>query len=414
MKQQTGRRCCGMDVHKDTIVVCVLAADRGDGKPLRKTCRTFRSDLVRMRSWLKLLKVSDIAMESTGVYGRPVWNVLEEQGFRLLLVNPAQVKALAGRKSDGRDCKRIAEFLEDGRLDAGFVPPREIRERRHMVRHRVSLLEQRNEVHNEVRDLLETASLKISSVATNLMGVSGRRIIEALIAGQTDAALLSWKVKGRLRAKEGEMREALKGFFTEFHREMLEALYEGYQFLTTQLEKFETRIAGRMARYRDRIELLTTIPGVDRIVAWHLIAELGTDMSVFPSGGHCASWAGLVPGENESAGKKKSTRCRKGNQFLRRSRAQAAWGASRTRRGYLRSFFYRIRGRQGWAKAVVAVAHKILEMAFQMMKTGMEYQDLGGDYFDRINVEKTVQHHVRKPASMGFAVQLSPVEVPNP
>jgi transposase len=232
MKQkQPGRRCCGMDVHKDSIVVCVLPPDRGEGSVLRGTDRSFRNDLIRMRTWLKQLKVTGIAMESTGIYWRPVWNVLEEQGFSLLLVNPAQVTALAGRKSDGRDCRRIAEFLEDGRLDASFVPPE----------------------------------------------------------------ILSWKVKGRLRAKGKEVKESLKACFSVFRRGMLETFYEHYRFLTSQIEKFEARIAERTP-HEERIGLLTGIPGVGRIVGWHLIAEPGTDMSVFPGAGHCASWAGLVPG----------------------------------------------------------------------------------------------------------------------
>jgi len=178
------RRCCGVDVHKETVVVSVLAPKGVEGVFLRKTYRTFRNDLIRMRVWLKLLRVTEIAMESTGVYWRPIWNVLEDQGFRLLLVNPAQVKALAGRKSDGRDSRRIAEYLQDGRLDGSFVPPTEIRQLRMLLRHRVSLLEQRNEVHNQIRDLFETAGLKLSSVVSNLLGLSGRRIIEALIAGE--------------------------------------------------------------------------------------------------------------------------------------------------------------------------------------------------------------------------------------
>jgi transposase len=405
--QEEHRRCCGMDVHRDTIVVCVLPPGRRPEKPLRKTYRTFRNDLIRMRTWLKLLKVTDVAMESTGVYWRPVWNVLEEQGFRMLLVNPAQVKALAGRKSDGRDCKRIAEYLEDGRLDASFVPPLEIRQLRQMLRHRISLLEQRNEVHNQIRDLFETASLKLSSVASNLMGVSGRRIIEGLIGGEDSPEILSWKVRGRLREKEKLVKESLKGYFNEFHRTMLESFYGHYRFLTGQIETFEGRIAERMKSHQERVALLSTIPGVDRIVAWHLIAELGIDMSVFPDAGHCASWAGLVPGENESAGKQKSARCRKGNKFLRRVLTQAAWAASHTKHSYLRAFFYRVKGKQGWWKAIVAVAHKILVVAYQMLKTNTPYQELGGDYFDRINPERIAKKLIRRLEALGLQVQVS-------
>src|ERR1035437_8588154 len=223
--QQVYRRSCGMDIHKDTVVVCVLPLVGAEGKPIRKTYGTFRNDLIRVRTWFKQLKVTEIAMESTGVYWRPVWNVLEDEGFRLLLVNPARVKALAGRKSDGRDAQRIAQFLQDGRLDASFVPPPEIRELRLLLRHRVSLLEQRNEVHNQIRDLFETANLKLSSVVSDLLGVSGRRIVEALISGEDSPEILSWKLRGKLRKKEKEVRESLKGCFNEFHRTMLQSLY---------------------------------------------------------------------------------------------------------------------------------------------------------------------------------------------
>jgi transposase len=407
------RRSCGMDVHKDTVVVCVLPPAGGEGKVVRKTYGTFRNDLIRLRTWLKQLKVTEIAMESTGVYWRPLWNVLEEQGFRLLLVNPAQVKALAGRKSDGRDAQRIAEYLQDGRLDGSFVPPAEIRELRMLLRHRVSLLEQRNQVHNQIRDLFETANLKLSSVVSDLMGVTGRRIVEAMIAGEDSPEILSWKVKGKLREKEQQVKESLKGYFNEFHRQMLESYYKQYQFLTGEVAVFEQRIAQRMEPYARQVELLVTIPGVERMVAWHMIAELGTDLSVFSDADHCASWAGLVPGENESAGRKKSTRCRKGNKTLRRVLSQAAWAASHCTRGYLRAYFYRIKSREGWAKAVVATAHKILVIAFHMLKSDKPYKDLGDDYFDRLNPARTTRKLVARLEALGHQVHLSKAELSN-
>lgn len=405
------RRCCGMDVHKETVVACVLPPDGKQGDPLKKVFGTFRKDLTRMRGWLKLLKVTDIAMESTGVYWRPIWNVLEEQGFeRLLLANPVQVKALAGRKSDGRDCQRIAEYLQDRRLDASLVPPREIRELRHLLRHRLSLLQQRNEVHNQIRDLFETANVKLSSVVSDLLGLSGRRIIEALIAGEDSPDKLSWKVRGRLRRKESLVRESLQGYFNQFHRTMLEALYQQYQFLTGQIETFHARLAEHMASYATQIHLLTTIPGVDRMVAWHLIAELGTDLTVFPTADHCASWAGMTPGDDESAGKQRSTRCKKGNKFLRRVLVQSAWAASRCKQGYLRALFYRIKARRGWSKAVVAVGHKILVIAYNILRTGIPYFDLGDDYFDRLNPTRTARRLVHRLERLGLRVELSPME----
>jgi len=412
--QKFFRRCCGLDIHKDTVVACVLPPQGGHGKVIRKVYATFRKDLIRMRSWLKLLGVTEMAMESTGVYWRPVWNVLEEQGFKLLLVNPAQVKALQGRKSDRRDAQRIAEFLQDGRLDASFVPSREIRELRQMLRHRVSLLEQRNQVHNQIRDLFETASIKLSSVASNLLGVTGRGIIEAMIAGQDSPELLSWKVRGSLRKKEKQVRESLRGCWGEFHRRMLRAHYQQWQFLSRQIEAFEAEIEGPMRRYQQQVALLVAIPGVKRIVAWHMIAELGTDMSVFPDAAHCASWAGMSPGNCESAGKKFHSRTKKGNKYLRRTLTQAAWAAIRYKPGYLRAFFYRVKARQGAGKAIFAVAHKILVSAYCMLKTKTPYQDLGSNYFDQLHPARIVRRMVQRLERLGLHVTIRPAETPTP
>lgn len=404
------RRCCGIDVHKDTLVICVLPPANEEGEPVRKVYSTFRNDLIRMRIWLKQIKVTEIAMESTGVYWRPVWNVLEGEGFRLLLVNPAQVKALAGRKSDGRDAKRIAEYLQDGRLDGSFVPSAEVRELRMMLRHRIALLEQRNEAHNQIRDLFETANIKLSSVVTDLMGVTGRAIVEALIAGEDSAERLSWKVRGSLRKKEQLVRESLKGCFSDFHRLMLESHYRQHQFLTKEIAAFEERLAKAMAPYAAQVELLISIPGVDRIVAWHLLAELGLDLAAFPDAAHCCSWAGMVPGENESAGKHKSSQCRKGNKTLRRVLTQAAWAVSHCKKGYLRAFFQRVKARRGWPKAIVATGHKILVIAFQVLRTGKPYIERGDDYFDRLNPVSTTRRLVQRLEALGHQVHLSPIE----
>jgi transposase len=410
MSETVYRRCCGMDVHKDTVVVCVLPPDGEAGGVLRKTYGTFRNDLGRLRGWLKLLKVTEIAMESTGVYWRPVWNVLEGHEFQLLLVNPAQVKALQGRKSDQRDAQRIAEFLQDRRLDASFVPPPEIRELRYLLRHRLSVLYQRNEVHNQIRDLFETANIKLSSVASNLLGVSGRRVIEAMIAGEESPELLSWKVRGRLRQKEKLVRQSLKGCFNEFHRMMLRTHYQHYGFLSGQLQELEAEIARRMVPYAEQVTRLTTIPGVDQIVAWHLIAEMGTDMSVFPDADHAASWAGLSPGTCESAGQQLTGRTKKGNKYLRRVLTQAAWAAAHCKQGYLRAFFYRVKARRGWGRAIFAVAHKILVIAYCILKTGTCYRELGSNYFDRLHPERTAKRLVQRLAQLGFDVVLTPSE----
>lgn len=406
--QKQHRRCCGLDIHKDSVVACILPPDGSSGVVIRKVYGTFRKDLTRMRGWLKQLKVTEIAMESTGVYWRPVWNVLDQQGFQLLLVNPAQVKALQGRKSDRRDAQRIAEFLQDRRLDPSFVPPREIGELRQLLRHRVSLLQQRGQVQNHIRDLFESASIKLGSVTSDLLGVTGRGIIEALIAGQSCPERLSWKVRGSLRKKERRVRESLEGYFQEFHRRMLQAYYEQYQFLNRQIAALEAEIERCLQPYQKQLDLLVTIPGVDRVVAWQMIAELGVEMTVFPDAAHCASWAGLSPGNCESAGKKLSNRTKKGNKYLRRILTQAAWAAARTKQGYLPAFFQRVKARRGWGRAAFALAHKILVIAYSMLKTGTPYQDLGSDYFDRRNPGRTARRLVARLERLGMKVLIVP------
>jgi transposase len=406
------KRCCGLDVHKDIVVVYVLGANGSTMHPVRKTYGTFQGDLIRLRIWLKQLRVTHIAMESTGVYWIPVWNVLEDPAFTMLLANPQQVKALQGRKSDQRDAKRIAEFLQDSRLDASFVPPAEVRQLRILTRHRVSLLEQRNEVHNQIRDLLEMTGMKLSSVASDILGVSGQRILRALAAGEESAERLSWKVRGRLRKKSGQVREAMKGEFSPFHRELLTLHLGHYDFLSSHVEKVEAQIRKQMAPYTPQIALLVTIPGIDQIVAWNLMAELGADMSVFPNAEHCASWAGLCPGIEESAGKKISGRTKKGNRYLRRILTQAAWANSHCKDGYLRTYFHRVKARRGWGRAVVAVAHKLIVIAYHMLKNQTPYRELGGDHFDRLNPERAGKRLIARLERMGYTFQAPPIPPP--
>jgi transposase len=286
----------------------------------------------------------------------------------------------------------------------------EIQQLRLLLRQRISLVEQRNQVHNQIRDLCETAGVKLSSVLSDLLGASGQGIIQALIAGETSPAKLSGLALGKLRQKKKPLQASLKGCFDEFHRKLLQRLYRHYQFLSGEIADLEKVVAEPMAPYAEQVERLDGIPGVNRLVAWHLIAELGLDMTVFVDADHCAAWAGLVPGENESAGKTHNTRCRKGNRVLRRT--QAAWAASRTKRGYLRAFFYRAKGRRGWAKAIVATAHKILLIAFLMLRDGTPYRDLGDDFFDRLHPERTANRLLQRLANLG--IHLQPVSAPGP
>ncbi len=316
---------------------------------------------------------------------------------------------LQGRKSDQRDAKRIAEFLQDERLDGSFVPPREIRELRQMLRHRQSILEARNEVHNQIRDLLETANFKLSSVATDLMGLTGRNILRALADGLDSPERLSWKARGSLRKKEAKIKEAMKGEASEFFRWMLKSHLEHYDFLTNLIATLEKQIEGHMASYEEHVLRLITITGVERLVAWNLIAELGVDMSVFPTAAHCASWAGLAPGTHESAGKQKTGRTKRGNRTLRRILTQSAWANTHCKHGYLKAFFLRIRARCGWSKAIVATAHKILVIAYGILNNKLPYQDLGSDYYDRLNPDKTIRRIQNRLAKLGYQAIVTPL-----
>ena len=406
------RRCCGIDVHKDTVVVHVMAPDGTQGQSVRKSFGTMQSSLIGLRTWLKQLKVTHIAMESTGVYWMPVWNVLEDPAFTLLLANPQQLKALQGRKSDQRDAKRIAEFLQDERLDGSFVPPAEIRHLRILTRHRVSLLQQRNEVHNQIRDLLEMNGIKLSSVASDIMGVSGQRILRAMVDGEASAERLSRKAVGKLRKKEGEIKQAMKPEFGSFYRTMLKMFLANYDFLSKQLTEFEAEIEKAVLPFAEQMVLLQTIPGVEKIAAWQLIAEMGVDMSVFPDGEHCASWAGLSPGSHESAGVRQSGRTKKGNKYLRRVLTQSGWANSHRKDGFLRAVFFRIKARAGAKKAVLAVAHKLVVIAYSILKTKEPYRELGGDYFDKLNPERTAQRLLVRITKLGFDVEIKRRPVP--
>ena len=403
------RRCCGIDVHKDQVTVCVLPPDGQQGEVVVKVYRTFTENLRQLRFWLQALKVTEVAMESTGVYWRPVWNVLEGH-FRLLLVNPAQVKALLGRKSDRRDARRIAEFLRDQRLDASFVPPPEIRYLRELLRDRVSLVEERTRVGNQIRALLETANIKLGSVASDVLGQTGRRILTALSEGQWDAERLSWKAVGKLRKKEGELKKALTGHFTKEHEFRLRQLLKRLKFLEKHLEELDTEIRRCMGPYEKQVELLMTIPGVDQVVAWTLVAELGVDMAVFPDAAHCASWAGMCPGEKESAGKKQSVRLKKGNRYLRRVLVQAGWAASRKKGSYLQGQFRRWMARRGPQKAVVGVGHQILTVAYAILRDGVAYRELGANYYDRRHGEKTKLRLMQRLMELGYRVEVTAVE----
>jgi transposase len=403
------RRCCGIDVHKKKLMVHVLPPQgQIETKPLEREFCTFTRDLRRLRDWLKECGVSEVVMEATGQYWRPVWNVLEEQIPGLMLVNPQHVKALAGRKTDRIDSRRLARYLERGELVGSFIPPRPIRELRDLTRGRIHLVEEVNRVKNRISTLCETGNIKVSSVATDLFGTSGRRMLHAVADGNRDADWMADYAQGRLRQKRQELAWALEGDFSECQRWMLGEALAHLKYVEKEIGDLAAEIGKRMQAYETQIQHLITIPGVDRIVAWTIIAELGTDMSVFPDAKHAASWVGICPGNHESAGKQMSGRTRKANPYLRRDLCQAAWAASHTKGTYLAALYRRFTVRHGHNKAIIAVAHQILIVAYHMLRNGEDYREQGGNYFDRQNRSTVASRLVGRLTSLGYQVNLQP------
>jgi len=409
---QAYRRCCGLDIHKETVVACIVPSDgEGEGPARRKVFATFTRDLIRLRCWLKQCKVTHVAMESTGVYWRPVWNILEGH-FELLLANPEQVKALAGRKTDHRDAQRVGEYLQDRRLDGSFVPPRQTREWRDLNRYRVRLKQERNRIHNRIHKVLEDANIKLDCVATDILGASGRHMIQGLVDGQFGPEFLAERARCRLREKIPQLQQALRGYVTEHHRAMLRELLDDLDVVDAKVARMEAEISSHMQPHADLLDRLRTIPGIDLVVAWTILAEVGTDVSAFPDADHLASWAGLCPGNNRTGGKNKSGRTRKGDRYLRSMLCQAAWAAARTKNTYLSALFLRFARRLGVKKAIVALAHQLLRIAFHVIRDGSRYRELGGDFFDRLHPNRTRNRLIRRLQALGNKVILEPLDGP--
>jgi len=397
-------RCAGLDVHKKTVVACVIT-------PEIKQTRTFgtmTSDLLVMCDWLTDQKVTHVAMESTGVYWKPVYNLLEVLGREILLVNAQHVKAVPGRKTDVKDSEWIADLLRHGLLRASYVPDRDQRELRELVRYRRSLTREKAQVVNRIQKVLEGANIKLSSVATDVVGVTGRAMLKAISEGANDPEELVQLIKGRLHSKKAALKEATKGLIGPHQRMMLRSQLRHLSFLEQEIEGINQEIATRMASVEDVIVRFDAIPGVGRRVAEDVLAEMGSDMSRFPTSGHLASWAKVCPGNNESAGKRTSGATGKGNPWLRSALVEAAWMASRSKDTYLAAQFKRISVRRGAKRAALAVAHTILVTMYQMLSRRVGYHDLGGAYFDRANVQRVVRRSVTRLENLGFRVSLAP------
>ena len=408
--KENHRRCCGIDVHKNSVTVCVLApSGQRQMEVKRRKFRTYTRDLKQMRTWLKNCQVTEIAMESTGQYWRPLWNLLEGEFSKLLLVNPQHIKGLNGYKTDPKDAQWIAGLLENGRLKGSWVPERPIRELRDLTRQRVNLLEDLNRAKNRIEQLCQTGNIKISSVATDLFGVSGRRMLKALIEAKRDPGWMADYAKGKLRSRRGELELALQGTFTDEQRWLLEKELLQVEFLELQIETLEREIERRVAVFEEAIQRLLTIPGIDRKTAWAIVAEVGVDLSAFPDAKHLASWAGLCPGNRESAGKRMSGRTRKANRYVKRAMCQAAWAASHTKNTYLSAFYRRMSIRKGAPKAVMALAHHMMLVVHQVLSRKEVYVEFGGDFYDQKNKPKTVARLVKRLQNLGYYVSLEQV-----
>ena len=438
------KRCCGMDVHKDSVTACVLLIDE-DGE-FRKQARYFSTmtrGLKEMATWLESLGVEAIAMEATGVYWKPVWNILEaEQKFQLLLVNAHHIKQVPGRKTDQKDSEWIADLLQHGLLKASFVPPPVIRRLRDLTRMRVKVRQTLASFANRIQKVLEDANIKLGSVASDVLGVSGRHMLHALVEGQQDPKQLAELAQGRLREKMGALELALEGHVTDHHRFQLKYLLEFVQFGERQLSQLEgeirrliTQVEPTSVQPEDAVtaelaapgadaeapatpetsplqavvELWDTIPGIDELTASTLVAEMGANMDQFPTARHAAKWAGICPGNKESAGKRLSGKTPKGSVWLRRALCQAAWAASRTKDTYLAAQYHRLIPRKGKKKTIVAVAHTLLIMAYYIAKRQRPYRELGGDYFDRRNADAMQSRLVKKLRNLGYEVTLTPI-----
>jgi transposase len=387
------RRCAGLDVHRDSVAACIRIRANGKYEEQRETFGTFTADLKRLARWLKDHRVRQVAMESTGVYWIPVWNILESSKYRfeLTLVNPTQVRALAGHKTDQIDCGRISEFLQHGRLAGSFIPPPAIREARALERRRVHLQQDRNRVINRIGRLMQTVNIKLSSVISNIVGLSGLRILRAIARGQSNGAKLAELAHARMSGKKELLIASLDGCYSEHFRYLLGELLEELDHLTAKVDEVTSRLALYMAA-----------PGIDKLTAWTILAEIGTDLSPFPDAKHLASWAALCPGNNESAGKRKQGRTRKGNRYLRRVLVQAAWAAGHSKGTFLSSLFFRFARRQGMKKAAVSVAHRMLLILYPIIRDGASYQDRGDDYFDRLNPVKTAHRLISRLERLGY------------
>jgi len=401
-------RVGGIDVGQATVVATALVGAAHERT--RKETRTFSTvtrELLALRDWLLAKGVTHVAMEGTGIYWRPVYELLED-AFEMIVGNARHIKNVPGRKTDVKDSEWLADLARHGLIAKSFVPPKPLRRLRELLRYRRKLMESRTAERNRLLKLLETANIKLASVASSVFGVSGRLMLQALIDGVATPAAMAALARGRLRKKATALEQALEGRLDEHHRFLLQLQLRRLDAVDTDLLSLDARIDEALMPYRDQCEILEHIPGVSRVVAAVIVAELGTDMTVFHSARHAAAWAGVCPGNNESAGRRMRAGVRKGNVHLRTALIEAAVAASHTKGSYLRDKYYRLRARRGSKRAAMAIAHKILIAAFNMLATRSPYRDLGASYLDGLEKRHTTRNLVRRLERLGYEVTLGP------
>ena len=402
--------CAGLDVHKKTVVAATIVP--GEQGELRKEVRTFATmtaDLLALSDWLMSFGITHVAMESTGEYWKPIHNILEEN-FEVLLVNARHIKQVPGRKTDVMDAEWIADLLRHGLLRGSFIPPVGQRELRELTRHRTNFVRERATLVNRVQKTLESANIKLASVASNVMGVSGRAMLEAIVTGTANATEMAGLAKGRLREKREQLDKALEGRVKPHHRFVLSELLCQVDNLDETIARFDAEIEKYCRPFEEAVELLDTIPGVAQRIAEVIVSEIGSDMSCFPTANHLAAWAGVAPGNNESAGKRYSGTTRHGDRALTVALVQAAHAAARSRNTYLSAQYHRLAGRRGKKRAIVAVAHSILVISYHIIQRKEPYRDLGGDYFDKQRPEATAKRLLKRLQHLGY--DISHIEQP--
>ena len=406
-------RCAALDVHQKAVTACArIVRDGGEREELIVEFRTMAADLLALRDWLKRLGVTHVAMEATGVYWKPVYYALEDD-FELLLVNAQHVKNVPGRKTDTQDAQWLCQLLECGLLRASFVPPKPIRELRDLTRYRKALIKERQQEANRLHKVLEDAGIKLACVATDVLGVSGREMLQALISGTRDAEMLADLARGRMRSKLPVLRQALEGNFKPHHALIVSHILTHLDYLEETIAALTEEVERRLAPFATKAENLCTITGVAQRTSQVILAELGPDMSRFASDRHAASWAKLCPGNNESAGKRRSGKTHKGNPYLRAALIEAANAAIRSKNTYLRAQYEQVKRRRGHKKAIVAVAHSILIASYHILKDDVPYHDLGGDYFARrADPARITKRLVAQLERLGHAVTLQTSTTP--